>query len=344
MLLPDGRTATIRPVVFKDSEALNRVEAAIVRAGDGVVIGPDEIRDVRSTMDRVGAFLDAGDLLLVAEVDGVIVGSIDVRRIPLLGLRHNGDLTMGLVPEVQGLGLGRALLHEALLWCRREGVTRVQLACLADNPRALRLYEGAGFQTVHVREAFLRWPDGREIDDVMMELRLDTPLVVCRPSRTADAARIHAIHAAAFPTDAEARLVDALVADGADELSRVLTVDGEVVAHALFTALTHEPTEGAPVEGILGLAPIAVDPAHQRRGHGSRLIRDCLAALARRDVPAVALLGDPAYYPRFGFTPAADRGIRWTHDVDPAAFMVLELAEGSLAPGLLRYHRLIEGL
>lgn len=340
--LSDGRTARIRPVVFKDSEALQAVEAAIVRAGVGVVMGPEDIRDVRTVMDRVGAILDAGDLLYVAELDGEIVGSIDVKRIPVKALAHNAELTMGLVPGAQGLGLGRALLHKALLWARNQGIERIELACLADNPGALGLYEAAGFERIHVRRDFLRWPDGRTVDDVMMERRLDSPLVLTRPERHADREAVHTIHSTAFSTPDEAAMVDAVRPDAVH--SRVALCDGEVVAHALFSAMRHEPDPGQPTGRVIGLAPLAVRPDRQRNGLGSQLMRDALAHLARSGPCTVVLLGDPAYYQRFGFTPCTSRGLRWRPLDHPEAFMALDLGESAVGPGVLRYHEHIEAL
>ena len=73
------------------------------------------------------------------------------------------------------------------------------------------------------------------------------------------------------------------------------------------------------------LAPLAVLPAHQRRGIGSELVRrgidDCRDAGYR----AVLVLGEPAFYQRFGFTKASLHGIRCPFDVPDEAFMAAEL-------------------
>jgi putative acetyltransferase len=58
------------------------------------------------------------------------------------------------------------------------------------------------------------------------------------------------------------------------------------------------------------------------------------------------VLGHPAYYPRFGFRPAAPLGIRWEHDAPEDAFMVMELEPGALAgkSGIVRYRPEFEGV
>ncbi|MCA1605547.1 MAG: N-acetyltransferase, partial [Acidobacteria bacterium] len=53
----------------------------------------------------------------------------------------------------------------------------------------------------------------------------------------------------------------------------------------------------------------------------------------------VVVLGHPDYYPRFGFVPASQRGLRCAYPVPPEAFMVAELKPGALTgrQGLVKY-------
>lgn len=57
------------------------------------------------------------------------------------------------------------------------------------------------------------------------------------------------------------------------------------------------------------LSPLAVAASHRGRGLGARLVQHAVAEAERAGAPAVALEGDPAYYGRLGFEPAADRGV-----------------------------------
>ena len=80
----------------------------------------------------------------------------------------------------------------------------------------------------------------------------------------------------------------------------------------------------------MGLAPLAVDEGWRRRGVGTALVRAGLDACRELDIDAVSVLGDPAYYGRFGFTPAAERGIDCEYDVPEGVFRLVELRPGSL--------------
>lgn len=108
-----------------------------------------------------------------------------------------------------------------------------------------------------------------------------------------------------YSSGSEARLVDALRSDPSwiPALSLVAEVDGAVVGHVACTRAT---ISGRPA---LGLGPLSVDPTWQRRGVGSALVHAVLGGADALDEPVVVLLGDPAYYHRFGFRLAAEYGI-----------------------------------
>src|SRR5262249_29257096 len=59
----------------------------------------------------------------------------------------------------------------------------------------------------------------------------------------------------------------------------------------------------------LGLAPISVLPERQGRGVGHALMHAVLGAAEATGEPLVCLLGEPAFYQRFGFVPASELGI-----------------------------------
>jgi putative acetyltransferase len=156
-----------------------------------------------------------------------------------------------------------------------------------------------------------------------------------RPERAGDAEAIRAVTAAAFPSPAEANLVDALRRQHASIVSLVADEGGRVVGHILFSPVTLNDGEAA----LLGLAPMAVSPERQRQGIGSELVRAGLDASRRWGAAAAVVVGHPAFYPRFGFIPASRFGLRCEYDVPDDVFMALELKPGALrAGGLIRYH------
>lgn len=123
-----------------------------------------------------------------------------------------------------------------------------------------------------------------------------------RPERPEDATTIHALTDAAFKgrpfsDNTEARVIEALRAAGALAISLVATKADEIVGHVAFSPVTINGEAG----DWYGLGPVSVWPDLQLTGIGQGLIREGLRRLQAMGAGGCVLLGDPAYYSRFGF-------------------------------------------
>lgn len=152
-------------------------------------------------------------------------------------------------------------------------------------------------------------------------------MLIILDERPGDEATIRRVQALAFPSDAEARLVDALRRNGRLAVSLVARRGDEVIGHVAFS-----PVSVGRIAGGLGLAPLAVVPAYQRQGVGAALVRAGLEACQSLDCGYVVVLGEPAYYGRFGFSPAARWCLRDAYD-GGAAFQAIELRPGAIPTG-----------
>jgi putative acetyltransferase len=123
--------------------------------------------------------------------------------------------------------------------------------------------------------------------------------------------------------------VQRLHADGDALVALVAEADGAVVGHILFSRLPIATARG--VIEAAALAPLAVHPRRQRQGIGSALVRHGLENCRARDIPAVVVLGDPAYYGRFGFSAeqAQDMQTPWSGP----NLMAIELTPAGLGDG-----------
>lgn len=125
-----------------------------------------------------------------------------------------------------------------------------------------------------------------------MIVRLETP---------ADIAAIRIVEEVAFGRRDEARLVDELRAAGDAVFSLVAEQDGVIAGHAMFSRMQ------APFTA-LALGPVAVLPEYRRKGVAGRLIREGIARGEAAGWAAIFVLGDPAFYRRFGFNVGKARG------------------------------------
>ncbi len=170
--------------------------------------------------------------------------------------------------------------------------------------------------------------------------------MIVRRERSDDVDSIHAITAEAFrglaysapPVEpggdpGEATLVSWLRDDAGwiPELSLVAIEDDRVVGHVVATR-AHVGDRPA-----LGLGPLSVLPRRQRTGVGTALMHAVLGAADALGEPLVALLGNPAYYGRFGFVPARPAGITAPDAAWGDNFQVRTLSRYEGQAGLFRY-------
>ena len=154
-------------------------------------------------------------------------------------------------------------------------------------------------------------------------------MITIRAETPKDIAAIRHVLEMAFGQTGEARLVEALRQADALIMSLVAVEKKQIVGHIAFSALAIESQDTAM--NAVALAPLAVLPAHQRRGVGSELVRSGIDHCRRAGYRVVLVLGEPAFYQRFGFMKASLHSIRCPFEVPDQAFMVAELFPGALA-------------
>ena len=164
----------------------------------------------------------------------------------------------------------------------------------------------------------------------------DSPPII-RPESLAEHLAIRHLVALAFERPAEADLVDRLRDAGALTLSLVAVKNAEVVGHVAFSPVT----VGDGGDKLQGLGPLSVHPGWQGKGIGAALIGAGFEILRDWGIPAVVVLGDPAYYGRFGFELGKQWGLACRWEDGTAAFRAIELVPGGLSgrSGMVDYHR-----
>jgi len=120
-----------------------------------------------------------------------------------------------------------------------------------------------------------------------------------RPSVNSDLSAIEMLYPDAFPNEDLLPLVIALLQEVPETLSLVGTVGKTIVSHVIFTTCGIAGTSFK----VALLGPLAVASARQQQGFGSAIVRNGLQRLENVGVTHVYVLGDPAYYSRFGFMP-----------------------------------------
>ena len=169
-------------------------------------------------------------------------------------------------------------------------------------------------------------------------------MIQIRPEQREDIPGIRRVLLDAFPSSAEADLVDNLRERAAGCVSLVAEQASEIVGHILFSPVTLKET---PVDlKMAGLAPMAVLASQQNKGIGSQLVEAGLQACRQHGYELVVVLGHPEYYPRFGFKPSVDLGLKSEYDVPAEVFMAQHLNEQETPhlAGTIVYHACFQEL
>ncbi len=140
---------------------------------------------------------------------------------------------------------------------------------------------------------------------------------------------IKQIHLEAFfPSESEGKVVEILRKTPLfkKELSLVVLEGNEAVGHILFYPLTIQTDDKNVI--TLGLVPLGVRPKFQKKGFGSKLIKEGLKRAKELGYSSVFVVGDSKYYGRFGFR--LIEGIKNNRGFPKKSFLGLELVVGSL--------------
>lgn len=160
--------------------------------------------------------------------------------------------------------------------------------------------------------------------------------ITIRTEQEQDVSSIGRVTEAAFASakhasGTEAQIVEALRAAGELTISLVAESNGEVVGHVAVSPV--QISDGS--KNWFGFGPVSVLPEYQRQGVGTCLMRSAIDALRRGGAQGCVLVGDPAYYERFGFKTVPDLILP---DVPPEYFLALQL--GTTFPvGSVKFHK-----
>lgn len=160
--------------------------------------------------------------------------------------------------------------------------------------------------------------------------------MLIRPERPSEFSAIYDLVRTAFATAKvsqgdEQDFVDRRRAgpDYIPELALVAEDESGAIGHVMLTRTSIATADGA--RHVLLLAPLCVVLQRRNRGVGAQLVGDALRRARELGHAAVVLVGDPAYYARFGFKSCAGFGIANANGIPDPYVMALELAPQGLA-------------
>ncbi|GAA0527260.1 GNAT family N-acetyltransferase [Chitinophaga japonensis] len=174
--LPNGQELLIRPATLEDAPALLQNFRRMVQETDFLMYTMMEAQslDVQSERGFIQSFADnSRHLLLLAEVEGDIAGSVSVRQSAFRKQQHMGEMGIAVRHAFWNMGIGRRLMTAMLRWAAEHPVMEIiYFNVLANNEKAIQLYRNFDFIECGRQPAGIRQPDGTYVDLVHMYKRV----------------------------------------------------------------------------------------------------------------------------------------------------------------------------
>ncbi len=154
-------------------EDLTGLVGAIRQAiGGGEYVRAETVADV---IDNEGVLLRHNEIesriFFVATVNDEVVGWVHLKHMDLDKLRHTAQLTVGVLENYRGHGIGSHLLERGLTWAAQQDFEKIENALPATNEEAIEFLKSRGFEIDAVREDHYKL-NGTYVDEVMMMKQL----------------------------------------------------------------------------------------------------------------------------------------------------------------------------
>lgn len=165
--------ALIRAAVPGDAESLVSLAIAVAGEKEGWLIADARWRTVGEERRYIRTLQRHPDAtLLVADVEGELVGRLSLMRDPHPASSHVADLGVMVAAGRRRSGIGTALMEAAEAWAARAGVTKLELHVFPHNRPAITLYEKLGYEREGLRRQHYARSDGGFSDVLLMAKQL----------------------------------------------------------------------------------------------------------------------------------------------------------------------------
>ena len=177
--LRNGKTVIIRKPNIEDAEAIINV---MTIADAETLFLAREPGEFCTTVERekqiIENVLSNNDVeWFVAEYENKVIGQCSVGLVRRNArYRHRAEVAFVILQEFCNLGIGGRMMEECIRWCRKMGVTQMELSVVKNNEKALKMYKNFGFVIIGIRENALRYQDGTYADEYLMVKKLNIPI------------------------------------------------------------------------------------------------------------------------------------------------------------------------
>jgi RimJ/RimL family protein N-acetyltransferase len=172
----NGETLTLRSAVLADANKINLLATEVFNTSNYLITLPDEFSSFteEQQQERIKKYCDDnGNLLLVVEFNGDIVGMIDFQNGKRKRIAHKGSFGMSVSSYWRNKGVGYLLLSGLIDWVKGHPFIEViNLGVIEENKPAIALYSKLGFEKVGREPYGVKIDEERLVADLTMSLRV----------------------------------------------------------------------------------------------------------------------------------------------------------------------------
>lgn len=173
-ILKDNSLLTIRQAKIDDAEEIRSVVKEYIEESEFIPYIQDEFNpSLEEEKIWIQSFDVPNSLLLLAEIDGHIVGNISVNAVNRKMMSHTACIGIGLLKEYRGLGIGSVLFERVIEWAKKNPLIEILwLETYSTNKQGLALYKKYGFSEIGRHPDFVKLSDTEYVDNVTMTLKM----------------------------------------------------------------------------------------------------------------------------------------------------------------------------
>lgn len=174
--LRSQRTVTIRTATPEDAQAVLSYTQEVMAEAPFLLTTREEFtKTVEDQQQFLASYLEhPHQLALLAEADGNVIGFLNFQNGHRKRIAHQGEMSMSLLRDWRGQGVGRAMVERLLVWAQVNLLLeKVTLDVFSENQPAIALYERVGFVKEGIQRKAIKMEDGTYHSLIRMALFLD---------------------------------------------------------------------------------------------------------------------------------------------------------------------------
>ena len=173
-ILKNNCLLTISQANIEDAAEIRSVVKEYVEESEFIPYTPDEFNPTLQDEQKwIQSFDTPNSLLLLAMVNGKIIGNISVNGMTRKMMSHTACIGIGMLKQYRGLGIGSILFDYVLKWAKENPLIEILwLETYSTNNAGISLYKKYGFTEIGRHPDFVKLAKDQYVDNIIMTLKI----------------------------------------------------------------------------------------------------------------------------------------------------------------------------